>query len=371
MKFAVDRQAFARALAVASRIVERRTTIPILSHCLIEASPGRVRVVASDLDIEAAISVPAAIERPGSGALPAVMLASIVGKIGASTVTLDHDEAAPMVDVAASRSRFKVRWLPAADFPTMAAATMTATLDMQSVDLRRMLDDVAFAMSSEEARYYLNCTFLHEVDGNLVAVATDGHRLGRSVMPMPRLEGAMPAVMVPRKTVGEIVKAAAGDTVPARVGLNDTKIRVELGELVILSKLVDGIFPDYPRVMPAAPSRTVTVDRAELATAVDLVSTVRAERSAAIRLDFEAAAIRLSMRNPDAGDASEECAAELAGEPIAVGFNSRYLAEALESFDAEMLTLGLTDPGSPIEIKNPKRDDLTVIVMPMRLPEWS
>jgi len=168
MKFAVDRQAFARALAVASRIVERRTTIPILSHCLIEASPGRVRVVASDLDIEAAISVPAAIERPGSVALPAVMLAGIVGKIGASTVTLDHDEAAPMVDVAASRSRFKVRWLPAADFPTMAAVEMEAAAIAQVCHqfqvpfvVTRSLSDIAGKESPDSFEAYLEVAARH------------------------------------------------------------------------------------------------------------------------------------------------------------------------------------------------------------------
>lgn len=368
MKFAVDRQVFARALSTTSRVVEKRTTIPILSCCLIVAEPGRLRVVATDLDIEASVTIPAAVERPGSLAVSAHILAGIVAKLTASTVTVALDDGAPQASITAGRSRFSLAWLPPEDWPHLSAGELPCRFELQSVDLRRLFDDVAFAISTEESRYYLNGVFLHKVGEALVTVATDGHRLARSTMPLPAGAAACPAVIVPRKLVGELLKAAAGETKPAAVAVSERMLRIELGELVILSKLIDGTYPDYQRVIPTDQPIAVSVDRAELAAAIDLVSTVRGERTSAVRLDVEEGRIRLAMRNPDAGDAAEEVNAELTGAPIAIGVSARYLGDALGSFDAEVVTLGMTDPSLAILIRNPKRDDLSVVVMPMRVP---
>ncbi len=368
MKFAVDRQVLARALATASRIVEKRTTIPILSHCLIVAEPGRLRVVASDLDIEATITAPAAVERPGSVALPAHLLAGIVSKLTASTLTVDLAEGAPTVAIVAGRSRFALPWLPAEDYPSLSVGELPCRFELQSADLRRILDDVAFAISTEESRYYLNGAYMHPLDGKLVAVATDGHRLARSVMPLPAGADDFPPALVPRKTVAEILKAVAGETKPTSVAVSDAKIRIEIGELVLLSKLIDGVYPDYSRVIPADQPIAVTVDRAELAAAIDLVSTVRAEKTSRLKMEIGEGRILLDMFDPTGGSAaSEEVNAELSGDPIVIGVNARYLADAVESFDAEIVTIHMTDPTLAMRIVDPKRDDLAVVVMPMRV----
>lgn len=351
MKLTIARQDLARVLTNVGRVVEARTTIPILSSFLLTATDGKLTVTGTDLDIEAVDSAPADVEQSGNLCVDAKLLSDIAKKTGGD-VTLSEDGGQLLVT--SGRSRFKLSTLPAADFPDMKSGQYTATFD---IDIAAMFAPVAFAMSSEEVRYYLNGIFIHPLAGNIVAVATDGHRLSRHVGP---LVPDFPAVIVPRKTVSIVPKGTVS------LSVSDAKIRIVAGDFVLTSKLVDGTFPDYQRVIPQANDKLVTVDRDAFMKAADRVSTVSSERGKAVRLSIAPGGIALSVNNADTS-ASDEVEAEYDAEPIDIGFNSKYVSEVFGVFPSGPVVVALSEPGSPGVLTSNGFRELTLVLMPMRI----
>jgi DNA polymerase III subunit beta len=372
MKISIERATLLKAMSQAQSVVERRNTIPILSNVLIEAEGSQVSFRATDLDIEVVDRAPAVVERPGATTVSAVMLHDIVRKLpDGALVHLSEDGASGRLTIAAGRSTFNLATLPREDFPVMASSEYSSNFSAPAPVLRRLFDKSKFAISTEETRYYLNGVYLHVSTGEdgpvLRAVATDGHRLARIDAPLPAGAQDMPGVIVPRKTVNELRKLLDDDEVSIAVSISETKIRFATPILTLTSKVIDGTFPDYTRVIPSGNTRRLEVDAAEFAKAVDRVATVSSERSRAVKLSLEEDRLILSVNSPDSGAAEEELAVAYADERLEIGFNAKYLLEIASQVDRENAVFLFNSSGDPTLMREGNDTSAVYVVMPMRV----
>jgi DNA polymerase III subunit beta len=372
MKVTVERSALLKSLGHVHRVVERRNTIPVLANVLLQASDGALRLKATDLDLEVTETVAAEVAQGGGTTVPAHMLHDIVRKLAeGAQVSLDVTGESGQMVVRSGRSRFTLQTLPESDFPDLAAGDMAHEFRIVAAELKRLIEKTQFAISTEETRYYLNGIYLHTVDSHgapvLRAVATDGHRLARVDTPAPAGSEGMPGVIVPRKAVSEILKLLddAGDEIA--FALSATKIRLMLGPIVLTSKLIDGTFPDYQRVIPSGNDKHLIVDRADFAGAVDRVSTISSDRGRAVKLSVADRRITLSVINPDSGSAVEELEADYESAAMDIGFNARYLLDIAGQLDGDTALFKLADAGSPTLIQDREGASALYVLMPMRV----
>jgi DNA polymerase-3 subunit beta len=372
MKLTVERTALLRSLGHVHRVVERRNTIPILANVLIRADKPALSLKATDLDLEVIESVACETAAVGAATVPAHMFYDIVRKLpeGAQIVLEALGDRASLA-IRAGRARFTLQTLPDTDFPDLAAGEMTHRFPLVARDLKRLIDKTQFAISTEETRYYLNGIYLHASgSGNattLRAVATDGHRLAQVELPLPAGADGMPGVIVPRKAVGEVQRLIENAEAEVAIELSPTKIRFTIGDVVLTSKLIDGTFPDYARVIPLGNDKQLTVDKTEFEAAVDRVSTVSSERGRAVKLSLSPNRMVLSVTNPDSGSATEELEVEYEADPLDIGFNSRYLLDIAAQLEGESALLKLADPGSPTLIQDRDASGAIYVLMPMRV----
>jgi DNA polymerase III subunit beta len=372
MKISIERSALLKALAQAQSVVERRNTIPILANVLIEAAGAEVSFRATDLDIEVVDRAPAVVEKPGATTVSAVMLHEIVRKLpDGSLVSLAEDGASGRLNVTAGRSSFSLATLPREDFPVMASSEYASNFSAPAPVLRRLFDKAKFAISTEETRYYLNGVYMHVSTGEtgpvLRCVATDGHRLARIDAPLPDAAQGMPGVIVPRKTVGELRKLLDDDSAEIAVSVSETKIRFATPAITLTSKVIDGTFPDYTRVIPTGNTRRLEVDAAEFAKAVDRVATVSSERSRAVKLSLDEDRLVLSVNAPDSGAAEEELAVAYSDERLEIGFNAKYLLEIASQVDRENAVFLFNSSGDPTLMREGNDLSAVYVVMPMRV----
>ncbi len=372
MKLSIERSALLKAVSQAQSVVERRNTIPILANVLIEAEGDHVSFRATDLDIEVVDKVSAMVERSGATTVSAVTLHEIVRKLpDGSLVNLTDDSASGRLTVEAGRSNFQLATLPKEDFPIMPTTDYAANYSASAMVLRRLFDKAKFAISTEETRYYLNGIYLHVADGDdgkvLRAVATDGHRLARIDADVPAGAADMPGVIVPRKTVNELRKLLDDDDAQIAVSVSETKVRFATPDVTLTSKVIDGTFPDYMRVIPAANTRKLEVDAADFAKAVDRVATVSSERSRAVKLALDEDRLILSVNAPDAGNAEEELAVAYGDEKMEIGFNAKYLLEIANQVDRENAVFLFNSPGDPTLMREGNDTSAIYVVMPMRV----
>jgi DNA polymerase-3 subunit beta len=369
MKITLERAELVRALAHVHRVVERRNTIPILANVLLRAGKNGLELKATDLDLEIVETVPAEIKQASATTVPAHMFYDIVRKLPeGSQVELQSGTDRGSVQVRAGRSRFTLQTLPETDFPDIAAGELPHRFKLAAGDLKRLVDKTQFAISTEETRYYLNGIYLHVVDDKkLRAVATDGHRLAQVDLPAPKGTSGMPGVIVPRKTVAEVQRLLEDAGEEVEIELSPAKIRFSLGKVVLTSKLIDGTFPDYGRVIPLGNDKVLVVDKGEFSSAVDRVSTVSSERGRAVKLSLGSGKLTLSVTNPDSGSATEEIEVEYGAEPLDIGFNSRYLLDIAGQIEGEKATLKLADPGSPTLLQDSEPSGALYVLMPMRV----
>jgi len=372
MKISIERGALLKALAQAQSVVERRNTIPILANVLIEAEGAAVSFRATDLDIEVVDRAPAVVERAGATTVSALMLHEIVRKLpDGALVSLAEDGAAGRLTVAAGRSTFNLATLPREDFPVMASAEYDSNFTAPAPVLRRLFDKAKFAISTEETRYYLNGVYFHVATGEggqvLRAVATDGHRLARIDAALPDGAADMPGVIVPRKTVGELRKLLEDDEAQIAVSVSETKVRFATPAITLTSKVIDGTFPDYTRVIPTGNTKRLEVDAAEFARAVDRVATVSSERSRAVKLSLDEDRLVLSVTAPDSGAAEEELAVAYSDERLEIGFNAKYLLEIAQQVDRENAVFLFNSAGDPTLMREGNDTSAVYVVMPMRV----
>ena len=370
MRVTIERSALLKALNHVQSVVERRNTIPILSNVLIQASRGTVKLTATDLDIEIVESAPADVAQDGAATAPAHMIYDIVRKLpDGAQLEIETGAGTDRLSIFAGRSRFALQALPPEDFPDLAAGELSNSFTIAAADLRALIDKTRFAISTEETRYYLNGIYLHEVpQANMLrAVATDGHRLAQAQIPRPEGAKGMPGVIVPRKTVLELVKLIEGDDGEIEMALSPSKIRFNMNGLVLTSKLIDGTFPDYERVIPRHNDKLLEVDTKLFSEAVDRVSTISMEKGRAVKLNISNGKLVFTVNNPDSGSAEEEIAASYEAAPIEIGFNSRYLLDIAGQIKSGTAALHLADAGSPTIVKDPGDEQALYVLMPMRV----
>ncbi|MGF1454690.1 MAG: DNA polymerase III subunit beta [Alphaproteobacteria bacterium] len=375
MKLTIERAAFLKSLSHVQSIVERRTTIPILANVLVEAKGEDLSLTASDLDMEVVERVKAQIEREGATTVPAHTLYDIVRKLpDGSQVDLDFSAVDQRLTVTASHATFTLACLPREDFPAMTLGDLPHRFALTVNDLARMVDKTRFAISNEETRYYLNGIYLHVPEANedggplvLRAVATDGHRLARYQIEAPDGAPGMPGIILPKKAVGELRKLIDGAEGPIEVALSDTKIRFAFGTIVLTTKLIDGTFPDYARVIPVGNDKVLEVGGKMLAEAVDRVSTISNEKSRAVKLNLSDGRMVLTVINPDSGNAKEELAVNYSSSDMEIGFNAKYLMDITSQLDGEKARILLAESGSPTLVRDGADDSGLYVLMPMRV----
>jgi len=372
MKVTVERSALLKSLGHVHRVVERRNTIPILANVLIRAEQSTLGLKATDLDLEVIETIAAEVSPAGSTTVPAHMFYEIVRKLPDGTqVTLEASGDRAIMAIRAGRARFTLQTLPESEFPDLAAGDMTHTFSLPKADLKRLIDKTQFAISTEETRYYLNGIYLHGAgsakNATLRAVATDGHRLAQVELPLPDGAAGMPGVIVPRKTVGEVQRLIEDNDGDVKIELSSGKIRFTIGDVVLTSKLIDGMFPDYGRVIPAGNDKELIVNKQDFEAAVDRVSTVSSERGRAVKLALTNGRMVLSVTNPDSGSATEELEVDYAADALDIGFNSRYLLDIAAQIDGDVAVLKLADPGSPTLIQDKDAQGALYVLMPMRV----
>ncbi|QUS35950.1 DNA polymerase III subunit beta [Falsirhodobacter algicola] len=372
MKISIERGTLLKAVSQAQSVVERRNTIPILANVLIETQGDGVSFRATDLDIEVIDRAPAQVERAGATTVSATMLHEIVRKLpDGALVGLSEDAASGRLVVTAGRSNFSLATLPREDFPVMATSEYATSFRANAQVLRRLFDKAKFAISTEETRYYLNGVYMHVAtadDGPVLrCVATDGHRLARIDAPLPDGAQGMAGIIVPRKTVGELRKLLDDDDIEITVSVSETKVRFATPSITMTSKVIDGTFPDYTRVIPQQNTRRLEVDASDFAKAVDRVATVSSERSRAVKLSMEDDRLVLSVNAPDSGAAEEELAVAYADEKLEIGFNAKYLLEIASQVDRENAVFLFNSSGDPTLMREGDDASAVYVVMPMRV----
>jgi len=371
MQFTIERSAFLALLNHAQNVVERRTTIPILANVRLDAAEGRLGLVATDLELTLHETTPAEVLRAGAITLPAHRLFDVVRKMPeGGTVQVVKDPERAEARVAAGRGFFDLPTLPADDFPAMNAESFERSFEMSGAELVRLIDKTRFAMSTEEARYYLNGLYFHTVESGgrtlLRAVATDGHRLARVETDLPEGVHGVPPIIVPRKAVGELRKLVEGAE-SVRLSLSASKIQARVGDATLISRLIDGTFPDYERVIPHANDKRAVVDRAALAEAVDRVQTIATEKTRAVKLSLEAGKMTISAVSSEAGRGQDELDASYADAPIEIGFNARYILDMLQQISGDTLELDIATPAAPTLVRDPGDTGTVFVLMPMRV----
>jgi DNA polymerase-3 subunit beta len=376
MKLTIERAALLKALAHAQSVVERRNTIPILSNVLLEAAPGGLGLTATDMDLAIAEQTPADVAVPGATTVSVHTLYDIVRKLpDGAQIEIATGEAeggdAGQLALRGGRSRFRLPTLPRDDFPMLGDnAELPHAFSLPAAELKTLIDRTRFAISTEETRYYLNGIYLHagrNAEATLRAVATDGHRLARAETALPAGAAGMPGVIVPRKTVGELYKLVQDSAETVAVNLSDTKIRFALDSVVLTSKLIDGTFPDYERVIPANNDKTMEVDSREFAAAVDRCQTIAAEKSRAVKLSLRKNSLTVSASSPENGTASEELEVDYKGSPMEIGFNAKYLLDIAQQVSGGRARFALADAASPTIIRDADDDAALYVLMPMRV----
>ncbi len=372
MRVTLERSDLLKSLNHVHRVVERRNTIPILSNVLLKADGTTLQMKATDLDLEITETTTGQVDQAGATTVPAHLLYDIVRKLpeGAEVQLSTNGENTAMA-VTSGRSKFSLQCLPEADFPDLTAGTFSHTFRLPAAQVKMLIDRTQFAISTEETRYYLNGIFLHtiETDGKLKlrAVATDGHRLARADVEAPAGSEGMPGIIVPRKTVGELQKLVDDPDATVTIEVSDAKIRLTIGGVVMTSKLIDGTFPDYQRVIPTANDKKMTIDCESFARAVDRVSTISSERGRAVKLSIGEGQLTLTVHNPDSGSATEELPVGYESDPLEIGFNAKYLLDITNQLSGSDAVFMLADPGSPTLVHDMAADDALYVLMPMRV----
>ena len=375
MKATIERATLLRCLSHVQSVVERRNTIPILSNVLIDADAGGgVKVMATDLDLQVVETMTAAsVEGAGAITVSAHLLFDIARKLpDGSQVSLETADNRMVVK--AGRSRFQLPTLPRDDFPVIVEGELPTSFELPARELAEMIDRTRFAISTEETRYYLNGIFLHVSDEArpvLKAAATDGHRLARYTIDRPEGAEGMPDVIVPRKAVGELRKLLeeALDS-NVQIDLSASKIRFALGGeggVVLTSKLIDGTFPDYSRVIPTGNDKLLRLDPKAFFQGVDRVATIATEKTRAVKMGLDEDKVTLSVTSPDNGTAAEEIAAEYKSEGFEIGFNANYLKDILGQIDSDTVELHLADAGAPTLIRRDENSPALYVLIPMRV----
>src|ERR1700690_2296392 len=365
MKVSATREHLLEALQSVIGVVERRQTMPILSNVLLSARENRLRVTGTDLEVELVAAAEVTVQQPGDITVPGRKLLDIIRTLPEkSQVTLTRE--GERIVLRGGRSRFTLSTLPAAEFPVIDEIHATQPVSIRAQDCRRLIDKTHFAMAQQDVRYYLNGTLLESNGQVLRGVATDGHRLSWCEVSLGGPAREMQQIILPRKGVLELQRLLDGEgEIEIPIGTNH--VRVQIGEVRFTSKLIDGKFPEYGRVIPAQPPRIMTAPREALRATLQRTSILSNEKYRGVRLTFAPGLLTVQAHNPEQEEAEDQLEVGFDGEEIEIGFNVSYLLDALAAIDADTVEVGLTDANSSCLIRKPGDSTVKYVVMPMRL----
>lgn len=372
LQITINRAALLRALGHIQGVVERRNTIPILGNVRIDATSDGVYFTATDMDVALVEKAEAQVTQEGSATAPAHMFYDIVRKLSDDVdITIDMDPAHSRMTLTAGRASFELACLPVEDFPVMEAGDFPVRFVISSAECVELLEKTRFAISTEETRYYLNGIYLHAINEGatslLRAVATDGHRLARMEIAQPEGAADMPGIIIPRKTVGELKKILDESDREVLIDVSENKIRFNCGDVMLVSKLIDGTFPDYARVIPADNDKVLEIGAKQLREAVDRVSTIASDKSRAVKLGLSSGQLTLSADSQDHGTATEELEVDYAGDSVEIGFNSRYMMEVLSQIEGDVVQFVMSDGNAPALVRDTGNLGALYVIMPMRV----
>jgi DNA polymerase III subunit beta len=366
MKFSAPRETLLEPLQAVIGVVERRQTMPVLANILLNVvEKGGLSVTATDLEVELVATVDVQVEKGGEITVPGRKLLDICRALpdGASvSVTLTGDK----VTVRSGRSRFTLSTLPAAEFPTVEDIKAQQRVTLPQARLRRLIEKTQFSMANQDVRYYLNGMLL-EVAGPIVrSVATDGHRLALCELTIDGADSTPQQVIVPRKGVLELQRLI-GDDGECSLEIGTNHLRVALGGIRLTSKLIDGRFPDYERVIPRESEAPMMADRVQLADGLNRIRILANEKYKGVRVELKPGSVTVQAHNPEQEEAEEEIEVQYDGATMEIGFNVEYLIAALRALEADAVRLEFRDAASSCLIQDPERRDCKYVVMPMRL----
>lgn len=373
MKLTIERTALLRSLAHVQNVVERRTTIPILSNVKLAAeSEGRLKLTATDMDLSLVAQEPARVAKPGVTTVAAHTLFDIVRKLPeGSEVGIEQNGQGGEVTVRAARSVFNLPTLPADEFPAIGEEKLGVRFTLPAADLAKLIDKTRFAISTEETRYYLNGIHFHATKGGatsmLRGVATDGHRLARVEVALPPGAEQLPPIIVPRKTVGEVRKLIEGTEGEVGVSVSPARIQFTFERAVLVSRLIDGTFPDYERVIPTSNEKSALFRAKDFGEAVDRVATISTEKARAVKLSFHDGTVTISAVSAEYGRAVDELDVEYSSEPLEIGFNARYILDMLQEIDGERVRFEMANAAAPTVVRDPEDGSTLYVLMPMRV----
>lgn len=363
MKLTIEQQKLHALLSRVQNAVERRNTIPILGHVLLNASGATLTATGTDLEVEVRSTAEAEVKYPGGCTVDISLLMPIVGKLPkGKEVILESDGL--QLSIKSGSANLKLNCLPIDDFPSMASDEYAVTVRTSQEEVRRLFDLTAFAMSSEATRYYLNGVYLHSVDGKICAVSTDGHRLAHAVS---TVEFDFPSVIVPSKTVGLIRALLEDDGDVTLQATEGQKIQLDVGHSVITSKIIDGAFPDYTRVIPKSNENSVTFNAYEAKTAIGLVQLISQQKTRAVRLDIKDGSLGFYVQDQSAGEGCERVDAEISGEFVSIGVNGKYALDCLALADKGDVTIKYGGPLDTLLVTYDSEPDFLAVIMPMRV----
>jgi DNA polymerase-3 subunit beta len=347
-------------------VVERRQTLPILSYLLLRSDGQGVSLTGTDLEVEITVKAEAKASAKGEWMLPARKLLDICRSLPGDSV-IDIRAEGTKVQVKAGRSRFSLLTLPVSDFPTIQTANWDQTITLSQQDLRGLLDETHFCMAQQDVRYYLNGVLLETADRTLRSVATDGHRLAISERVLEQSAGSGKQIILPRKGVQELIRILEDGQTIAKLEISSNHLRLSTQGLVFTSKLIDGRYPDYTKVIPGNQSKSLMLDREPLRESLARVAILSNEKYRGVRLALASNSLQVSAHNPEQEEAQEELSIDYRGEALEIGFNVNYLMEALNALPSEKVQLGLNDPNSSCTLQAPGTQTPRYIIMPMRL----
>lgn len=367
MKFSISREALLRPLTLVAGVVERRQTLPVLSNVLLNASETELSLTGTDLEVELIGRVePSGIEESGSVTVPARKLMDICKSLPEQseiTVTIEESRAL----LRAGRSRFTLSTLPAAEFPSIDEGQGETELTLPRRTLKQLIDATGFAMAQQDVRYYLN-GMLFELSDQLVrTVATDGHRLAVCSRPTEVSLETPQRLILPRKGVVELSRLLDDSDEPITLMLGTSHLRARTGAYTFTSRLVDGKFPDYERVIPKGGDKQILAERGELRQVLSRTAILSNEKYRGVRLNLEAGNLRVLANNPEQEEAEENVAIDYPGSALEIGFNVGYLIDVLNVLDTDQVQITLSDPNSSALLEAPGGSDAMYVVMPMRL----
>jgi DNA polymerase III subunit beta len=365
MKLTATREDLLAPLQSVIGVVERRQTMPVLANVLLAAHDNHLNVTGTDLEVELVATGTASVQQPGDITVPGRKLLDIFRSLPEKTsVTLSTD--GERVSVRGGRSRFTLSSLPAAEFPVIEEINAQQTLNLAQGEFRRLIDKTHFSMAQQDVRYYLNGLLLESDGKALRAVATDGHRLAICEMELAGKAHSTHQVIVPRKGVLELQRILGTEgEIELAVGTNH--VRAKIGDIRFTSKLIDGRFPEYSRVIPASPPRRVEADRETLRQALQRTAILSNEKYRGIRLTARPDLLTLQAHNPEQEEAEDQVEVSYKGEEVEIGFNVNYLLDALGAIEGDKVEIGLTDSNSSCLIHAPGTTHTRYVVMPMRL----